>query len=183
MLVSLTVCTYSQHRSVATKNSEIRSASAKKPLVRPIAAAKCIEKTGLSTDGISEILDAQNQARGQFNLPKLTWNCDLANMAQAWATRGIFEHSDTTFGENIFASTDLAVTPTTVVQKWLTESAFWNNTSATCQTGKICTHFTQIVWRSTKQVGCGINRNTPGKWKVLLVCNYDPTGGSYGPAY
>ena len=26
------------------------------------------------------------------------------------------------------------------------------------------------------KIGCGINRAATGKWKVLMVCNYDPAG-------
>jgi hypothetical protein len=32
-------------------------------------------------------------------------------------------------------------------------------------------------------MGCGLNVNAPGKWKTFLVCEYDPSGSSSGPAY
>jgi len=40
-------------------------------------------------------------------------------------------------------------------------------------------HYTQIVWRNTSKVGCGVATNT--KWKIL-VCHYTSAGnwiGSY----
>ena len=145
---------------------------------------KCTGKNGMSADSITEILEAQNKIRAQLKLAKLTWNCDLAAIAQEWATRGIFEHRpDNIFGENVYVSANADVTPAFAVQRWLSEGDFWNNGNGTCQNGKVCSHFTQIVWRFTKQVGCGINRNALGKWKVMVVCDYDPTGSDDGPAY
>ncbi|MBK8466922.1 MAG: hypothetical protein IPL32_13920 [Chloracidobacterium sp.] len=40
-----------------------------------------------------------------------------------------------------------------------------------------------MVWRKTARIGCGINRNTPGNWKTIVVCNYDPAGNKPGPAF
>jgi pathogenesis-related protein 1 len=63
------------------------------------------------------------------------------------------------------------------------EKASWNNKTASCAAGKTCTHYTQIVWKKTASIGCGINRNALGKWKVLLVCNYNPAGNGPGPPF
>lgn len=146
-------------------------------------STKCANANNLKEDEITKILDAHNKIRTELGLLKLVWNSDIAAVAQAWATRGVFEHSTSEYGENIFASYDSAVPSVAAVDSWLTEKAFWNNTDGTCQTGKICTHYTQLVWKKTTEIGCGINRNASGKWKVILVCNYSPAGNYDGKPY
>lgn len=40
-------------------------------------------------------------------------------------------------------------------------------------------HFTQVVWRATKKMGCGFARIVmpePGGWYWVCVCNYHPSG-------
>ncbi len=155
------------------------------PKVSPAkaAAAKC-DANNLTAAEITELLSAQNKARSDQKLPPFTWDCNLAKYAQEWATRGIAEHrADTPYGENVFVASDPAENISTVVKTWMNEKSNWNNKTATCAVGKVCNHYTQIMWNRTSQVGCGINRNATGKWKVLLVCNYDPAGNSGGPAY
>ena len=81
--------------------------------------------------------------------------------------------------------TAVALAPETVVLEFykMMEKAFWDNTAAICKPGKSCYHYTQVVWKDTTEVGCGINRKASGKMKMLLVCNYDPAGNFPGPAY
>ncbi len=144
---------------------------------------KCYSATELTETEISEILEVHNKARADVDLPPLTWNWKLAVMAQGWVNRGVFEHSPkSNFGENI-AAHSANTSPIVSIKSWLLEKSFWDNTAAKCQTGKSCYHYTQVVWKSTTAVGCGINRNASGKMKMLLVCNYDPAGNFAGPAY
>ena len=144
----------------------------------------CSGAIELTETEISEILEAHKKARADVNLPPLTWNCRLAKMAQEWANRGIVEHRpENDFGENIAATEAADTSPVVGVKDWLTEKSFWNNTAAQCQTGKSCYHYTQVVWKDTTEVGCGINRKASGKMKMLFVCNYDPAGNFPGPAY
>ena len=145
----------------------------------------CPGANGLTETEIDGILDAHNKARADVGLStKLKWSCKLADYARAWAKRGIFEHrSGALYGENIFGSADTSLSPTSGVLGWLGEKSFWNNSTATCQAGKICTHYTQIVWKSTTEIGCAINRDAPGTWKLFFVCNYNPAGNGGGKAY
>jgi pathogenesis-related protein 1 len=145
---------------------------------------KCPNANNLNENEIKTILDEHNKIRADVGLPKLVWNCDLADFAQEWATRGVFEHRlENKYGENIFVAGNLSAAVVSGVNLWHSEKAFWNNSTAVCQTGKVCGHYTQIVWRSTTEIGCGINRNAPGKFKVIMVCNYNPAGNYAGRAY
>lgn len=148
-----------------------------------VVKAKC-ESNGLAQSEIADLLASHNKARAEQRVQPLVWDCMLANMAQRWAGRGVFEHrGDTSYGENLFVASNAAEPVGTVVQMWLGERINWNNKTAQCSPGKTCTHYTQVMWSGTTRVGCGINRNSPGKWKMLVVCNYSPAGNTGGPAY
>lgn len=148
------------------------------------ASKVCSGSSEITETEKRQILESHNKARSEFKLSQLTWDCELAKVAQEWATRGIFGHRpDNDFGENLFVASAANSSPVFAFKQWMLEKSFWDNSSGVCQTGKVCTHYTQIVWKKTTQVGCGINRNASGKWKTLVVCNYDPGGNSKGPAY
>lgn len=186
LLLCLAICVSAQtsSRTRGKRNpTSIAARSTTKNVMNGVVTT-CPGNNGLPATAITELLDAQNNIRTQLKLTKFTWNCEMADYAQEWANRGIFEHrSNNKFGENIYVSSNGDVTLTNVVEKWVTERDFWNNNTGVCKDGKICSHYTQIIWRATKQIGCGINRNVSGKWKVLLVCNYDPPGDVDSPAY
>ncbi len=145
---------------------------------------KCSGANGLTEQEINGILNSHNRARAELKLPPLKWNCKLADLAQEWATRGKFEHrSPANYGENIFVASMTDVPINLGFDRWMSEKNFWHNASGTCQSGKFCTHYTQVVWKKTNSIGCGINRNAAGKWKVVMICNYDPMGNLPGPAF
>lgn len=145
---------------------------------------KCSGENGLSQAEITEIVNVHNLVRAGLKLEPLVWDCDLADLAQEWAKRGVAAHrDDTEFGESIFVSCARDVAAISSVNKWMLEKFSWNNKTGACKVGKVCTHYTQIVWKKTKRIGCGINRDAPGKWKTMIVCNYDPAGNGPGPAY
>lgn len=152
--------------------------------VSTAAVAKpCTGKNDLTQAEVTTILDKHNSVRAALGLPKLIWSCQLADMAQEWATRGVFQHRDTRMGESIYSSSQANIPVQTGFDKWMSEKAFWNNDSAVCQAGKVCTHYTQIVWRKTTEIGCGITRKGLGDWKTLMVCNYNPGGNLPGKAF
>lgn len=154
-----------------------------KTILTAAVAKPCTGKNDLTQAEITMLLDKHNSVRASFGLPKLTWSCQLADMAQEWASKGVFEHRDTRMGESIYTSSLANVTVQAGFESWMGEKPFWNNDTAICEAGKVCTHYTQIVWRKTTEIGCGINRNVPGKWKALMVCNYNPGGNLPGKAF
>lgn len=148
----------------------------------PPAQVKCLPN-GLTETETKELVDGHNRERKGLGLTELAWDCALANLAQDWANRSLAEHRDTPLGENIFVSANSAEPVATVLTRWMSEKPNWDNTAGQCTAGKVCTHYTQLVNRSTTKFGCGINRNATGKWKTMLVCNYDKSSRPSGPAY
>jgi|GEM_PF-4925658 len=128
---------------------------------------------------MTQILVEHNRARAALGLSPLKWDCNIALTAQSWASKGIPGHNEyTPYGENIFVSSDGAVKVTLATDGWFSEKDGWTNSTGTCAPGKICTHYAQMVWSKTSRIGCGINRTISGKFKSMIVCNYDPAAQS-----
>jgi uncharacterized protein YkwD len=126
------------------------------------------------------LIAAHNKVRAQHCAPPLTWSAKLAQVAQQWANnlrdQGCkFGHSGGQYGENLAAGTTGAMDPEAVVAMWYDEIKGYSfkQPGFSMQTG----HFTQVVWRSTTQVGCGVAQC---KGNDIWVCNYDPPGNWEG---
>ena len=134
------------------------------------------EPSSLSRD----MLAFHNAVRARVRIPPLTWSDRLAARSQEWAdtllARKQFIHRpNSTYGENLFEITGAASSPAQVVDAWAAESRDYNYASNRCR--GVCGHYTQIVWRDTKAVGCAVAR---GKGREVWVCNYDPPGNWVG---
>lgn len=144
----------------------------------------CSIATEMTPEEQAAILADHNQARKALNLPALKWDCGLASFAQSWANGGKFRHrDDPSIGENLFVSNNAAEPIASVVPDWLDEKPNYVVKTGECVTDTVCTHYSQIMWRETTLIGCGINRHLTDKWLVFVVCNYSPAGNSGGPAY
>lgn len=126
-----------------------------------------------------EMLTAHNCIRAEMELPPLQWSSELAAYSQKWADSLIAQNrvahnSKSPYGENILV-TGLGSTPSNVVAEWASESQSYTYHSNTC-TGD-CGHYTQLVWRSTRKVGCA--KATNGR-REIWACSYDPPGNYRG---
>ena len=127
-----------------------------------------------------DMLDAHNAVRGQLRLPPLVWSDRLTERAQDWANtllaRNQFSHRpNSPYGENLFEITGAPATSAQVVKAWAGEARDYDYKSNQC--GGVCGHYTQIVWRNTKEVGCAVAR---GGGREVWVCNYNPPGNFIG---
>jgi len=138
------------------------------------AVAAVIAAPALAADIEGPMLNAHNAARAKHGVPPLSWSASLAKAAQAWADRCVFEHSNTNYGENLAQGTG-EYSGADAVNDWYNEiSAYdFNNPGDSEATG----HFTQVVWKETKKVGCGVAQCSDG---ALYVCNYEPAGNMQG---
>jgi len=117
-------------------------------------------------------------------LANLTWSDSLAASAQAWAENMAvngFRHSGKT-GENIASSTYSTSTLSRLLGLWVKEKAYFivgciypKCSNTTAEVG----HYTQMVWHSTTQVGCGF---APGvnRGYNYLCCQYYKAGNVIG---
>jgi len=111
-------------------------------------------------------LTSHNTRRATYGMPALSWSANLAAGAQQWANTMASQcsmyHSGTQgVGENVamgYGSIDA------VLQGWANdEAANYDPSTKQCKPGTMCGHFTQVMWKSTTLVGCGIAycSNTP----------------------
>ena len=136
-----------------------------------------------------------NQARVNVNpvpampLPSMSWDTTVAAAAQAWADQCNFSHYTAGYGQNLYASAGGGPpSPTSVVVNWVSEVSAYNYSTNACS--GTCGHYTQVVWRNSTLVGCGIkscSTNTPfgaqfPNW-YIVVCNYSPAGNNGSRPY
>jgi hypothetical protein len=88
-------------------------------------------------------------------------------------------------GENLARFWGQAGSAQTTVNLWASElscytyGAFMRGDSCTsaCDESGGCGHYTQIVWRNTTEVGCGVASCGSSE---IWVCNYSPPGNYVG---
>jgi pathogenesis-related protein 1 len=149
--------------------------------------AKAKAKRGDPEQGrLAGITAAHNEVRAGLDLPPLEWSPELARFAQAWADklkkRGCaLKHRPRSgadaqrYGENIFSMTGDTPSARIVVDSWAAELADYNPKTNRCK--GVCGHYTQIVWRDSRKLGCAMA--ACGDTEVW-VCNYDPPGNYVG---
>lgn len=136
------------------------------------------------------LLAEHNAERLRLGLPPLKWNAALAAGAKEWsdhlAATGKFEHSPDApgtppLGENIWGGTPHRFAPERMVQRWIAEKEHFKPGvfPANSRTGSVqdVSHYTQIVWRDTTEVGCSLSR---GAREEILVCRYSAPGNVIG---
>ncbi|CAF1636971.1 unnamed protein product, partial [Adineta ricciae] len=124
-----------------------------------------------------EALAQHNLFRAQCKAEPLQYNATLEQRAQAWcdqsASTGQFNHSGTIeYGETSYKKSpfdfnqDNGATP---VFAWFNEKSKYSVANP-----ETALHFTQVVWKNSRQFGLGICNVTNGG--VLFVANYYPRG-------
>lgn len=168
-------------------------APVKEPPPAPaVAPAAAIEPEPAEYAGM---LDAHNQWRREVQSPALHWSSHAARMAQSWADQLQREgcqmrhnpapERKAVFGENIYRYwrsqpyQGYRRDPAQVVAGWGAEKAYYDAAGNRCRApaGSVCGHYTQLVWNTSLQVGCG--RAHCGDSEIW-VCNYYPRGNYVG---
>jgi pathogenesis-related protein 1 len=137
------------------------------------------------------ILSSHNLVRSEYDLPSLIWDTKIEKQAQEWANTMMknnnFSHSTTKFRkgmwENIYSISGQSVISdgSDATMFWYGEQWNYNYRSNSCTSGGVCGHFTQLVWKNTKRVGCGQSVKKKGNiTTVYWVCQYDPAGNYDG---
>ena len=127
-----------------------------------------------------QILELHNQCRAKVSVPPLRWSSEIASFAQEWADRSPSGHRTDRrgYGENMA----WGQTINQMVGMWCDEEPKYTENPNSCLNSygsdKTCLHFSQVVWRKTTEVGCGIGSDS--RYGKVLVCNYNPPGNYSG---
>jgi pathogenesis-related protein 1 len=163
------------------------------------STVNCTGTAGSATcpEGVSSMcgmVAAHNAVRAAVTdastpLPPLVWDCTLAAFAQAYASTCPANHNPNrtvegqTAGENMaFFSNSALQSPSAVVKLWADEKQYYTVSTNSCASGQVCGHYTQLVWRKTTAVGCGVATGCSGSWSQIWVCDYLPAGNYVGQA-
>jgi pathogenesis-related protein 1 len=182
-------------------------------LAAPSSAA--FQRRAPSADDQKTYLDLHNTLRAQHHADALTWNQTLSDAAASWAGKCVFEHSGGKlgpYGENLSAGFPLDVKG--AVQMWINEErelyflcvhakrgAEDRRTAQYNPQDPQYSHYTQMVWKGTTQLGCAeadckagtiwadnVNKASPSRRGARLiicttlqdskfyVCEYYPPG-------
>jgi pathogenesis-related protein 1 len=144
-----------------------------------------------------QMVAAHNRWRAAVGAAPLTYSQELAASSQKWANqlkqnnRCQMRHSkpDGKYGENLFWASALEwsdgkrevqqVSPKKVVDDWAGERADFDYKNNRCAKGRMCGHYTQVVWSTTATVGCAVAVCEDTREQVW-VCRYQPPGNWVG---
>ena len=132
------------------------------------------------------ITAAHNYYRKKAGVPPLGWSNKIAAYSKKWANylqknNGCrMKHREGNFkiesyGENLAFASGKQLNSYYVVKAWYDEIKYYNYKRNSCS--KVCGHYTQVIWKTSKRVGCAI---AYCKNSEVWVCNYDPPGNHMG---
>lgn len=139
-----------------------------------------------STQFSHALLKSLNQYRSQHGAGPLTLSPALGREAQDWSTHLVsvntMKNSNKGHGESIFYCSGSSRDPPTgpeVAESWYKGIEKYNFSSPSFQNG--AGNFTQMVWKSSKEVGFGLA--TDGDGVFIAVAFYEPAGNVTNPGY
>jgi pathogenesis-related protein 1 len=138
----------------------------------------------------SEIVAAHNVWRAEVGVPPIIYSNEVAASAQAWAdhlkstNNCHLMHSSGSNGENLFWAGAWSNGPAQdihsadPINSWADEKRDYDAAKNECADGKVCGHYTQVVWKNSTTVGCAMAMcpNNDQVW----VCQYAPSGNWVG---
>lgn len=131
---------------------------------------------GVNETFARSILDAHNKDRAKHDASPLAWDKDAYNYAKNNADNydcsGVLTHTHGPFGENLAAGYNSGPA---AVKAWYDEGKLYHY-----GTENTYNHFTQVIWKGSKKVGCAYKDCSKKNWGLYVVCEYDPAGNVIG---
>ena len=138
----------------------------------------------------TNLVNLHNTLRAKHKSPKLTKSDAVAKFAKQatdhCVQKGGLEHTyhtyqGTTIGQNLYLAS-WAPSADDVVKSWYyNEEPHYDYAKGTSKDGEVTGHFTAMVWKSTKEVGCAYSTGKWGNYNGYYVaCEYYPLGNVRG---
>ncbi len=151
-------------------------------------------RNAVEKDAMEGMTETHNRVRARLGLPSLHWSGKLAAIARKRAVNlavnnnCTMRHTKSELGENLFWASAVKwsdgrretqkITAQHVAEAWAAESADYDYSTNTCRPGAMCGHYTQMVWKNSRELGCGM-AVCPDKAQIW-VCVYSPPGNYVG---
>jgi pathogenesis-related protein 1 len=144
----------------------------------------------MSRQDAEEFLAHHNQVRAEVGAPGLVWSKELAAYSQEWADHLAqngcrMEHhkkpslKGEPVGENLFwGSSSTYYHPIDASISWYSEKKIYRYGKFGKGNWHEIGHYTQMVWKNTKEVGVGVSVCRDGG--IIVVANYYPAGNYIG---
>jgi uncharacterized protein YkwD len=119
------------------------------------------------------VIQKLNAIRKLYGSPPVVWDAAMAKFAQQWADNQQFRHRmNNKYGENLATCSTFDADMSSAFDMFHRESSNydWTRPGFDASTG----HFTAMVWKSTRRIGCGVSQ-LPNKM-YFYVINFDPPG-------
>lgn len=146
------------------------------------AMALGMVSTTIAQNSPQDFVSAHNAARAAVGVGPVSWDSTVAAYAQNYANQRIGDcrlvHSGGPYGENLFWGSGADFTAADAVKSWVDEKQWYDYDSNTCAAGKVCGHYTQVVWRASTSIGCARVKCNSGA--IFIICNYKPAGNIVG---
>lgn len=130
-------------------------------------------------------MEVHNEFRAEHGVPPLVLSKEISKYSQKWAEdlakKDALAYSlNQNYGESVYCGwspdPSTKIKARDCVEKWYSEI---NNFSFGREPDVLtCGHFTQIVWKGTREVGIGSAKSKSGK--LYVVANYYPPGNYSG---
>ncbi|KAH7673601.1 Cysteine-rich secretory protein-related protein [Dioscorea alata] len=130
-----------------------------------------------------DYVNAHNSARSQVGVDPVKWNDTVAAYAEDYANQRANDcqliHSNGPYGENLFWGSGTGFSGVDAVNSWVFEKQDYDHDNNSCAEGKVCGHYTQVVWSSSKDIGCArlLCNNNAG---TFIICSYYLAGNVNG---
>jgi pathogenesis-related protein 1 len=161
-----------------------------------------LQRSYAQSDFANTILKIHNDERAAVKVPDLTWSDSLAADAKKWAEHlaslppkpssssgwnqccgGAPDLVHGSTGENLWAGGANYYSTADMVKSWASEKSNYHGaplSNADFAPGvPMVGHYTQMVWKNTRDVGCATAIGNQGKFE-FLVCRYSPPGNTLG---
>ncbi|KAJ0963365.1 hypothetical protein J5N97_028487 [Dioscorea zingiberensis] len=136
----------------------------------------------LAQNSAQDFINPHNSARDAVGVGSMTWDTTLEDYAKNYANERIGDcnlvHSGGPYGENLFWGSGGGFTAGDAVNAWVAEKQYYDYDSNSCASGRVCGHYTQVVWRSSTNIGCA--RVVCNNGGIFITCNYYPAGNVIG---
>ncbi|XP_058784365.1 pathogenesis-related protein 1-like [Vicia villosa] len=135
-------------------------------------------------DSPADYVNTHNLAREELgiNMTNLVWDDKIAAFAQNYVNKCkdcklVPSNKEAYgYGENL-AMSARNLSGVDAVNLWVAEKPLYNWYIERCEGGE-CGHYTQVVWGSSRRVGCGKGKCDDGR--TFVACYYYPAGNVLG---